>query len=36
MGDIGIPVRHIEIEVPNPATAPVKEPSPAVPEKVPA
>jgi len=39
MGDIGEPVRHIEIE-PFPKTAPVQEPTPAAPvrepEKVPA
>jgi hypothetical protein len=28
MGDIGKPIRHIEIEEPNPETAPIKEPSP--------
>ena len=35
MGDIGKPIRHIEIE-PIPRTEPVHEPAPALPEKAPA
>lgn len=35
MGDIGKPIRHIEIE-PIPHTEPVHEPAPVLPEKVPA